>query len=167
VAYVNIPTISIPIATSILGAQAIGAGRADRLNAIVRTAMLFNLLFTGVLVALGYLLSHQLIGLFITSASVIEIAQILMYIMLWSLIIFGMAGVLSGIMRASGTVLVPALIVIGCIALVELPTAWIASRQIGLNGVWIGYPAAFGAMLLLHWVYYQWNWRKRAIKRLV
>jgi Na+-driven multidrug efflux pump len=38
VAYVQFPAISIAITASILGAQAIGAGRADRLGAITRTA---------------------------------------------------------------------------------------------------------------------------------
>ena len=37
VAYVQFPAISIAITASILGAQAIGAGRADRLGAIARS----------------------------------------------------------------------------------------------------------------------------------
>jgi putative MATE family efflux protein len=167
VAYVQFPAISIAITTSILGAQAIGAGRADRLGAITRTAMLMNLLLTGALAVLGYLLSRQIMGFFITSAPVVETAQTLLHIMLWSLVIFGMASALAGIMRASGTVLAPMLISIGCITLVELPTAWIASRHIGLNGVWVAYPVAFSAMLLLQSAYYRGVWRKRAIRRMV
>jgi len=167
VAYVQFPAISIAITTSILGAQAIGAGRMQRLAAITRTAMLMNLLLTGALAVLGYLFSRQLMGLFINSAPVIQKAQTLLHIMLWSLVIFGMAGVLSSIMRASGTVLAPMLISIGCILLVELPTAWIASRHLGLNGVWVAYPAAFSAMLLLQWIYYRIVWRMRTIERMV
>jgi putative MATE family efflux protein len=165
--YVQFPAISIAITTSVLGAQAIGAGRAERLGAITRTALLFNLLLTGTLALLGYLFSRQIMGLFITSRPVVETAQTLLHIMLWSLVIFGMASVLSGIMRASGTVLAPMLISIGCITLVELPTAWIASRYLGLNGVWVAYPVAFSAMLLLQWAYYQGVWRQRAIRRMV
>jgi hypothetical protein len=41
------------------------------------------------------------------------------------------------------------------------------SRQIGLNGVWIAYPVAFGAMLVLQAAYYRLVWRKKAIQRLV
>jgi putative MATE family efflux protein len=165
--YVQFPAISIAITTSILGAQAIGAGRAQRLGAITRTAMLMNLLLTGSLAALGYLFSRQIMGLFITSAPVVDVAQTLLHIMLWSLVIFGMASALAGIMRASGTVWAPMLISIGCITLVELPTAWIASRHLGLNGVWVAYPAAFSAMLLAQWTYYRGVWRKRAIRRMV
>jgi Na+-driven multidrug efflux pump len=106
-------------------------------------------------------------SLFITSAPVVEKAQTLLHIMLWSLVIFGMASALSGIMRASGVVLVPMLITIGCIALVQVPTAWIVSRHIGLNGVWVAFPVVYSAILLLQWAYYQGVWRKRPIKRII
>ena len=167
VAYVQFPAISIAITASILGAQAIGAGRADRLGAIARTALVMNLCLTGGLVLLGYLFSRHLMALFITSAPVIDIAQSLLHIMLWSLVIFGMASALSGIMRASGSVLVPTLISIVCIVGVEVPVAWVVSHRIGLNGVWVAYPAAFVAMLILQTTYYRAVWRKKAIKRLV
>ncbi len=167
VAYVQFPAISIAISASILGAQAIGAGRSDRLGAIARTALLMNLCLTGGLVLLGYLFSRPLMGLFITSAPVIEIAQSLLHIMLWSLVIFGMAASLSGIMRASGSVLVPTLISIVSIIGVEVPVAWVMSHRIGLNGVWVAYPAAFISMLALQTAYYRLVWRKKAIRKLV
>ncbi|HWT17884.1 MAG TPA: MATE family efflux transporter, partial [Variovorax sp.] len=167
VAYVQFPAISIAITASILGAQAIGAGRADRLGAIARTALLMNLVLTGGLVLLGYLFSRHLMGFFITSAPVIEIAQTLLHIMLWSLVIFGMASAISGIMRASGSVLVPTAISILCLIGIEVPVAWFMSHRIGLNGIWWAYPVTFGAMLLLQTAYYRLVWRKKAIRRLV
>ena len=167
VAYAQFPAISIAISASILGAQAIGAGRADRLGAIARTALVMNLCLTGGLVMIGYAFSEHLMALFITSAPVIEIAQELLHIMLWSLVVFGMASALSGIMRASGSVLVPTLISIFCILGVEVPVAWLMSHRIGLDGVWVAYPVTFGAMLLLQTAYYQLVWRKKAIHRLV
>lgn len=167
VAYVQFPAISIAITTSILGAQAIGAGRADKLGAIARTALMMNLAVTGGLVLLGYLFSRHLMAAFITSAPVIEIAQTLLHIMLWGIVVFGMASALSGIMRASGSVLVPTAIAIFCIAFIEVPVAWFASQRIGLNGIWVAYPAAFVAMLALQTAYYRLVWRKKAIRRLV
>ena len=167
VAYVQFPAISIAITASILGAQAIGAGRADELGAIARTGLLMNLMLTGTLVVIGYLFSRHLMGFFITSEPVIDLAQTLLHIMLWSSIIFGMASVLSGIMRASGSVLVPTAISILCIALIEVPVAWFTSHRIGINGIWVAYPAAFIAMLGLQTAYYRLVWKKKAIRRLV
>ena len=167
VAYVQLPAISIAISASILGAQAIGAGRSAQLGAIARTGLLINLALTGVLVSLGYLFSPHLMGFFITSEPVIDMAQTLLRIMLWSSVIFGMAAVLSGVMRASGTVLVPTAISILCIVLVEVPVAWFMSQRIGINGIWVAYPVTFVAMLCLQTAYYQLVWKKKPIKRLV
>ena len=167
VAYVQFPAISIAITASILGAQAIGAGREATLGAIARTGLVMNLLLTGTLVLLGYLFSRPLMGVFITSAPVIEVAQTLLHIMLWSMVVFGMASVLSGVMRASGSVLVPTGIAIACIVFVEIPAAWLLSHRIGLNGVWMAYPINFCAMLLLQTAYYRGVWRKKPIRKLV
>ena len=106
-------------------------------------------------------------GFFITDPAVIDVAQELLHIMLWSTVIFGMASALSGMMRASGSVLVPTGIAIACIALVELPAAWLLSQHFGLRGVWMGYPVAFAAMLLLQATYYRKIWRHQPIRKLV
>ncbi|MDB5958120.1 MAG: efflux family protein [Ramlibacter sp.] len=165
--YVQFPALSIAITASILGAQAIGRGTPERLRAITRTGLKMNLVVTGTLVVLGYLFSRHLIALFITSAPVLELAQVLLHIMLWSSLVFGCASVLSGVMRASGTVLVPTAISIFCIAAIEVPSAWVLSHRLGLNGVWIAYPITFTAMLVLQGLYYQLVWRKKKVVRMV
>ncbi|MDB5944701.1 MAG: efflux family protein [Ramlibacter sp.] len=165
--YVQFPALSIAITASILGAQAIGAGRADRLGAIARTGLKLNLLITGGLVVIGYLFSRHLIGAFVTSGPVIELAQTLLHIMLWSCVVFGLQAVLGGVMRASGAVMVPTAIAIFCIAAVEVPSAWLLSHRLGINGVWMAYPIAFTAMLVLQASFYQFVWRKKKIERLV
>lgn len=167
VAYVQFPAVSIAITASILGAQAIGAGRSATLGAIARTGLVMNLLLTGTLVLLGYLFSRPLMGVFITSPDVVDVAQSLLHISLWSMVVFGMASVLSGVMRASGSVLVPTGIAIACIAVVEIPAALLLSSRYGLNGVWMAYPINFCAMLLLQTAYYRLVWRKKPIRRLV
>lgn len=165
--YVQFPAMSIAITASILSAQAIGADRADRLGAITRTALVLNLVVTGALVLLGYVLSARLLALFITQPAAIALAQSLLHILLWSLLLYGWASVLGGVMRASGTVMVPMLIGVGSIACVELPVAYGLSGPLGLQGVWIGYPVTFAAMLALNAAYFQWVWRKRRVERLV
>jgi putative MATE family efflux protein len=165
--YVQFPAISIAITASIFAAQAIGAGQIDRLGAIVRTGLWLNLVMTGALVLLGTLLSRLVIGLFITDADVLELAQRLLHIVLWSTVAFGMAGVFSATMRASGTVLMPTLLSIAAIGLVEVPVAVILSRRIGIDGVWIAYPAAFCAMLLLQMSFYLLVWRRKEITRMI
>jgi putative MATE family efflux protein len=165
--YVQFPALSIAITASILGAQSIGAGRAHLLGAITRTGLQLNLAITGTLVVIGYLFSRHLIGAFVTNADVVQLAQTLLHIMLWSSLIFGFQALLGGVMRSSGAVLVPTSISVFCIAVVEVPSAWGLSRLFGLNGVWMAYPIAFIAMLALQAAYYRLVWRRRKIERLV
>ena len=165
--YVQFPAISIAITASILGAQAIGAGRSERLSAIVRTGLLMNVVLTGGLVLLGYGLSRWLLGFFLTTPHVLAMAQTLLHVMLWASVVFGMQAVVAGVMRASGTVWVPTGISIGCILLVQLPAANLLSARFGLQGVWMSYPVVFSAMLLLQSSFYLLVWRYRKIERLV
>jgi len=166
VSYVQFPAISIAITASILGAQAIGAGRTDNLGKIAQTGVAMNALLTGGLVLLGYIFSRSIIGLFITDAAVVEKVQTLLHIMLWSCVIMGMSMVLSGLMRASGTVMVPTLITILCIATVQIPSAWVLSGKFGINGIWAAYPIGFLSMLLFQTLYYRLVWKKKPIRRL-
>lgn len=166
--YVQFPAMSIGIAGSILGAQAIGAGQLDQLRAISRTAMMLNLILTGALVLLAYLFSEHLVALFITDPKVVDMTLHLLHIVLWSALVFGWSGILAGIMRASGTVLVPMLISLGCIILVELPLAYFLSQgALGLSGIWWALAINFSAMFLFQGIYYWFFWTKKKIKALI
>jgi putative MATE family efflux protein len=165
-AYVKFPAISIAITASILGAQAIGAGRGQSLGKIAQTGIVLNLLLTGFLVLLGYAFSRAVIGLFITDQAAVEIAQSILHVMLWSLVVFGMGALLSGVMRASGTVLVPTLITLLSVLVVQIPAAWVLDRHWGLLGVAASYPVAYTFMLVMQASYYQMVWKKKPIRRL-
>jgi Na+-driven multidrug efflux pump len=80
-----------------------------------------------------------------------------------------MAAAISGVMRASGTVLVPTLISIFAVFAIEVPVAWILSQHtsLGIDGIWIAYPVAFCAMLLMQGTFYRLAWRKKTITRLI
>ncbi|NBA98017.1 MATE family efflux transporter [Pseudomonas sp. R5(2019)] len=165
--YVQFPALSIAITASILGAQAIGAGRPERLTPILRTGLLINTGLTGALVLIGYLLSHWLLGLFITDPAARVQAEHLLHIMLWSILVFGFQAIVGGIMRATGTVLVPVGISILCIVAVELPAAYLLNAHFGLEGVWMAFPVTYIAMLILQAAYYRGVWRYRQIERLI
>lgn len=166
-AYVQFPAMSISITSSILASHAIGAGNMERVNKVARTGLMMNVVVTGALVVLCYIFSRAIISAFITSAPVVDLTQGLLHIVLWACLFFGMAGVFSAVMRASGTVIQPTALMITAILAVELPVAWFLSHRIGIAGVWWGYPAAFCAMFLLQSTYYTLVWRKKEIKRLV
>ncbi|OSI65192.1 MATE family efflux transporter [Bradyrhizobium canariense] len=164
--YTQFTAMSISIAVSILGAQAVGRGDRAGLDGIVRTGLAFNIVLTGGLVALIYLAPRAVLGIFITDDTVLELAKSLLNIALWSSVPFGLATVFSGAMRAAGVALTPMLLAVFAIMAIELPSAVILSRTIGLQGVWAAYPIVFCAMFLLQMGYYLLVWRKRTIRRL-
>ncbi len=166
-AYVQFPAMSIGITASILGAQAIGAGRQHQLWAITRTALVLNTVITGGGVLVVYLLSGPIVTMFIGDPEVIAMTQRLLHIVLWSAVVFGFAVVFSSMMRSSGTVLAPTFIGIFAILAIEVPTAWYLSRAIGIDGIWWAYPAAFCAMFIMQGSFYGLVWRRKAIRALV
>ena len=117
--------------------------------------------------ALVYLLSRTIVSFFITDAAVLALAQGLLHMVLWSAVLFGMATVFSAAMRASGTVWMPLAILMFAVVAIELPSAIILNRLVGIEGIWMAYPIAFCSMCLLQMAYYMLVWRRRAIQRLV
>ncbi|ENW85264.1 hypothetical protein F906_02793 [Acinetobacter pseudolwoffii] len=165
--YIQFPALSIAIAASVFGAQAIGAGKSDLLNKVTRTALSMNILFTGGLVILAYLFSKYLMALFITDPKVVVLGQQLLFIVLWSILFFGASAIFASIMRSSGTVTMPMLINIFAILCIEVPAAYLFSQWWGLEGIWYAYALAFVSMCILQGLYYQLVWKKKTIKILV
>jgi putative MATE family efflux protein len=165
--YVQFPAISIGIAASIFGAQAIGAQRLDRLGHIAKAGVGLNWAIGAVLIGLVYAFDRPLLRLFITDPHVVELAHGLLAITLWSYVIFGTSAVLSGQMRSSGTVLWPTVLSIVSIWGVEVPVAYGLAPHLGLTGVWIAYPVAFCVGLVLQSAYYFGVWRHRKITTLL
>jgi putative efflux protein, MATE family len=166
--YVQFPAMSIGIAASIFGAQAIGAGQMHQLSAITRTALGLNLIITGGLIVLAYLFSQHVVALFITDPEVVELTETLLHVVLWSTLCFGWSVVFSGMMRASGTVYAPMVLSLACILLIELPGAvWLSQTSLGLTGIWVAYAASFTMMLVLQAGWYQFVWKKKEIVALV
>ncbi|MCC2410928.1 MATE family efflux transporter [Bacillus sp. FSL W8-0519] len=167
--YVQMPAVSLGITVSIFAAQSIGANQFDRLQKVVKAGIIMNYVIGGVLISLIYLFSRDILSLFLTSQTTIEIAHSLVMITLWSYLIFGHAQIISATMRASGTVLWPTVIGVVSIWLVEVPVAYYLSyhTSLGIEGIWIGYPAAFIVSLILQYAYYKISWQKKRITRLV
>jgi Na+-driven multidrug efflux pump len=118
-------------------------------------------------VGVVYLLSHTIISLFITDTAVIKLTDHLISIVLWSVILFGGSVVFSGTMRGSGAVLAPTTLSIVAILAIEVPVATYLSSEIGVDGIWWAYPAAFAAMLLLQGAWYFLVWHRQRIRALV
>lgn len=166
--YVLFPAMAVAMASSVFAAQAIGEGQGQQqLAAVTRTGMRMNLWLTGGLAVLVFAAAPWVVGLFVADARVVDIAARVLHITVWGAVFFGLASVYSGVMRASGTVLVPTLISLGCLAFLIVPLGWLLGRQLGLVATWLAYPLTYFTALLLQGLYFHGVWRRQALRRLV
>ncbi len=165
-AYVQFPAMSISITASVLAAHAIGGGRLEQVDAVTRVGLAMNIVLTGGLALLVALLAPHIVGLFITDPNVVQLAASLLHIAVFAPILLGLGSVYSGVMRASGTVLVPTTISLSLLAFVLFPLGWTFNRVFGLPGIWMAHPATYLIGLTLQAAYFYGVWKKKPLRRL-
>ena len=160
--YVQMPAMAIGAACSSMAAQNVGAGRWDRVNGITTRGVLFNFLLTGALIAPLILLDQYTLALFLPPGSAaLAIARHLNHIAVWSFLFFGVTFVLAGVIRATGAVMPPLLILGFALWGVRVPFAEILQPRIGVDAIWWSFPISAVVSMVLSAAYYQWGgWRK-------
>lgn len=160
--YVQMPAMAIGAAVSAMAAQNIGAGRWDRVGAITRWGIVFNLVLTGALVLALSLADHAALGLFLGDGSTaVPIAEHIHRVAGWSFILFGVSLVLFATVRANGAVIAPLVILTVALFPVRLGLARLAYPALGADAIWWSFPAGSIATLLLGAAYYWFGgWRQ-------
>lgn len=160
--YIQMPAMAIAAAVSAMAAQNIGAGRWDRVGAITRSGLLYNLLLTGALLALLTVFDRPVLGLFLGHDSpAIPIAEHIQLLAGWSFLFSGGTLVFFGTARANGAVIVPLIIMVIGLVVCRLGFAIGMQPLLHLDALWWAFP--FGSLftLLLSWAYYaQGGWKK-------
>ncbi len=159
--YVQMPAMAIGAACSSIASQSVGAGDWDRVNATARAGVGFNFLLTGALIVPLILLDRYSFGLFLPEGSgSMEIARHLNHIGIWSFLFFGVTFVVSGVVRATGAV-VPPLLILG-VALwgIRVPFAEFLQPSLGVDAVWWSFPVSAASAMVMSLAYYRWGrWR--------
>jgi Na+-driven multidrug efflux pump len=155
------PAMAIGAACSSMAAQNIGAGRWDRVDGTARAGIVFNFLMTGALILPIILFDRTTLALFLTPGSIaLENARHLNHIAVWSFLFFGVTFVVSGVVRATGAV-IPPLVILG-IALwgIRIPFAKLLQPAFGADAIWWSFPASALCAMLMSLAYYRWGgWR--------
>ena len=165
--YVQMPAMAIGAACSSMAAQNVGAGRWDRVGEVTKRGVAFNFLLTGALIAPLILLDRYTLALFLPDGSAaLEIARHLNHIAVWSFLFFGVTFVLAGVIRATGAVMPPLLILGFALWGVRVPFAEILQPHIGVDAIWWSFPVSALVSMLLSIAYYRWGgWRKAKMMR--
>ena len=160
--YVQMPAMAIGAACSSMAAQNVGAGNWARVDGTARTGTLFNFLLTGALIAPIVLLDRYTLGLFLPEGStVLDNVRQLNHIAVWSFLFFGVNFVISGVVRATGAVVPPLLILALALWGIRIPFASLMQPVLGIDAIWWSFPVSALSAMLMSMAYYRWGrWRQ-------
>lgn len=159
--YVQMPALAVSMAVSSMAAQNFGARRLDRVEKIAGAGVLFNLLMTGGLVALIYLFNRVVLGLFLPEhLNALQIAQHINAMVAWTFVPMGVTFALNAIMRSSGAVIAPLVILFVALWCIRLPFGALLSDSLGADALWWSFAAgSISAMLMSIGFYKLGSWR--------
>ncbi|WNQ09063.1 MATE family efflux transporter [Paenibacillus aurantius] len=160
--YVQMPAMAVGGAVTSMAAQNIGAGLWDRVSRVTWTGVAFNITLTGLLVLILHLFNRQALGLFLPSTGkAMEMGMVINNLTLWSFILFGIFNVVAGVVRSSGSVVVPLVISFIALLLVRNPLAVFLGHHYGFEAIWWSFPVGFAVAAGLNLLYYRFgSWRK-------
>ncbi len=165
--YVQMPAMALGAAVSSMAAQNVGAGRMDRVDRIALIGSAYAALFSAVPVVLIYLVEPVILHLFLPVGSPSHaIAMHLNAYVLWGFIPFGVSFVLSGIVRATGSVWPPLFAMIISLWVVRVPFAKLLMPVIGADAIWWSFPLGSITSCILAAAWYRWGpWRNARLMK--
>ena len=161
-AYLQMPAMALGAAVSAMAAQNIGAGRWDRVGTITRSAIVFTLVSTGILVVVLAVADRPALALFLGSDSpALPIARHIQLMATWSFLLMGVTMVLFGTVRANGAVIGPLIILFIGLVPVRLGFAVGAYPWLRADALWLSFPVGSIANLVMAIAFYSsGGWKK-------
>ncbi|HEX7874297.1 MAG TPA: MATE family efflux transporter [Sphingobium sp.] len=160
--YVQMPAFAVGAAVSMMAAQSIGAGRWERVDAIMWSGVWLNILLTGALVLMFTLFDRAILGWFLGDApDAVEVGRHINLLVGWSMVLSGVTMVMGAVPRANGATVAPLLITVIALVPARFGLAMILIPTLGEDGIWWSFPNGYAVSLILTGAYY-WlgGWRK-------
>jgi len=159
--YIQMPAFAVGMAVSAMTAQNVGAGKWNRVTAIARVGVLYSVLLTGSVVLAIELLNTRVFALFLPADSnALAIASHMNRIVTPSFIFFGISLTLFGVVRATGAVMAPLIILTIALLVVRFPFAEAFLGRYQVDAVWWSFPLSSLLAAALAVLYYRYgDWR--------
>ena len=159
--YIQMPAFAVGMGVSAMTAQNVGAGKWERVTRIAGIGVLYSVLLTGSIALLIELLDTQIFGLFLPAGSAaLHIGSHLNRIVTGSFIFFGISVALFGVVRATGAVMMPLIVLTVSLLLVRFPLAALFLDSYHADAIWWRFPISSALAALLAGLYYQFGgWR--------
>jgi putative MATE family efflux protein len=160
--YVQMPAMALGAAVSSITAQNVGAGRWDRVHRTTLIGVIYNFVMSGALAGIIFLFNREALSLFLPAGGkAIEIGMYINEVTIWTFVIFGVYQVVSGVIRSTGSVMVPLMITFIALWIIRIPLAYYLANRYGQNAMWWSFLASFSISVSITVLYYFWgNWKK-------
>ena len=159
--YVQMPGMALGASVSSMAAQNIGAGRWDRVNKIAMSGLVSGTIVTGSVAALIYAFGGlSLYFLLPQGSDAIPLAVHINHMVLWAFVLFNAAFALSGVVRATGAVIPPLIILTISMLVIRVPFAAIMTPRFGIEAIWWSFPLGTitsSALTALYFVFGGWR----------
>ena len=159
--YIQMPAFAVGMGVSAMTAQNVGARKWQRVTRIARYGVLYSVMLTGSIVLAIELLNTLVFGLFLPAgSSALAIAGHMNRIVTGSFIFFGVSVTLFGVVRATGAVMAPLVILTVSLLLVRFPLAELFLGRYQVDAVWWSFPVSSVLSSIMALLYYRYgNWR--------
>jgi putative MATE family efflux protein len=159
--YIQLPAFAVGMGMSAMTAQNVGAGKWDRVGSIARVGVLYGVLLTGSVVLLIELLDQRVFALFLPAGSAaLAIGSHMNRIVTPSFIFFGVSVALFGVVRATGAVMAPLVILTVSLLIVRFPLAEAFLGRYQADAVWWSFPVSSALSSVMALLYYRYGgWR--------
>jgi len=159
--YIQMPAFAVAMAMSAMTAQNVGAAKWTRVRSIARVGVLYNVVLTGTIALAMELLDESLFALFLPAGSGARVvASHLNHVVTGSFVFFAISVALFGVVRATGAVFAPLIILTISLLVVRFPLAELYLGRYGVDAVWWSFPLSSALSALLAVLYYRYGgWR--------
>jgi putative MATE family efflux protein len=164
---VIIPAMGLSMAVSTLAGQNIGAGNIERAARIGRLGAWVGFWSLSGIGLIVFLFAPQLVAFFVPSdAAVIAAGSVFLRIMALSWGFMGVQFALTGVLRASGNMVIAMMLTLVSQWILQFPLAYVLSKHTSLEaqGIWWAFPiASVITALVTICIYARGDWKKKRL----
>jgi putative MATE family efflux protein len=160
--YIQMPGMAVGASVSSMAGQNVGAGQWARVERIAVAGLALSVAVTGSIAVIIYLLGPLPLYIFLPANSpTIPLALHIDRTVLWAFVIFNATFALSGIVRSTGAVWPPLIILTVSMLAMRVPFAFFMIPRFGMDAIWWSFPLGTITSSVLTALYYRYGgWRK-------
>jgi len=161
--YLQMPGMAIGASVSSMAAQNVGANRWDRVEQIAVSGVASSTIVTGSVAALIYACGALPLYLFLPPGSpTVPVALHIYRMVLWGFVLFNATFALTGVVRSTGAVYPPLVILFISMWVIRVPFAWLLAPHFGPDAIWWSFPLGTITSSVLTFLYYRFGgWRNK------